>query len=53
MLQAGPGPLFGDINKKDDLPAYRSVFAAVEPLMTDVGDAPCLGSPSRPASDPR
>lgn len=42
ILRAGPVPQFGDVNRKDDLPGYRAVYAALEPLMTDTADAPCL-----------
>lgn len=42
ILKAGPVPQFGDVNRKEDLPEYRAVYAAIEPLLPDFGDAPCL-----------
>ncbi len=42
LLRAGDSPAFGDVNRKDDLPAYKSVFAAVRPLLVDPSDAPAL-----------
>ena len=42
ILRAGPVPQFGDVNRKDDLPAYRAVYAAIQPLMADPGSAPSL-----------
>ncbi len=42
LLRAGDRPAFGDVNRKDDLPAYASVFAAVRPLLVDPDDAPSL-----------
>ena len=42
MLRADETPQFGDVNRKDDLPGYRAVYAALESLMTDTSDVPCL-----------
>jgi len=42
MLRADESPQFGDVNRKDDLPGYRAVYAAVQSLMTDTSDVPCL-----------
>lgn len=42
LLRAGAVPQFGDVNRKDDLPAYRAVYAALAPLMTDAAAAPSL-----------
>ncbi len=42
ILKAGAVPQFGDVNRKEDLPEYRAVYAAIEPLFPDFGDAPCL-----------
>jgi len=41
-LRAGALPALGDVERGDDLPAYRSVFAAVRPLVVDPSDAPAL-----------
>jgi len=41
-LRAGELPAFGDVDREDDLPAYKSVFAAVRPLLVDLVDAPSL-----------
>lgn len=32
VLQAGPAPSLGDINRGDDLPAYRAAYRVVAPL---------------------
>ncbi|MFO0617510.1 MAG: DUF3396 domain-containing protein [Polyangiaceae bacterium] len=42
VLQAGDHPEFGDVNRKDKLPAYRAVHKALRPLMMDPSDAPSL-----------
>ena len=42
VLRAGDRPAFGDVNRKDDLPEYESVFAAVRPLLVDPSDTPAL-----------
>lgn len=39
ILQAGPAPAVGDVNRKDDLPAYREVYAYVEPLAEETAEA--------------
>lgn len=41
MLRAGKAPQFGDVNAKDDLPAYKAVYAAVRSLMP-TGKVPAL-----------
>jgi hypothetical protein len=32
MIQAGPGPRFGDVNRREELPFYRKVGQVVKPL---------------------
>lgn len=32
IIKAGDAPAIGDVNRKDDLPAYREAFAYIEPL---------------------
>lgn len=39
ILQAGAAPAVGDVNRKDDLPAYREVYAYVEPLAEETAEA--------------
>lgn len=35
LLQAGDAPTFGDENRQEQLPLYRSVFGVLEPLTVD------------------
>jgi hypothetical protein len=42
ILRAGAAPQFGDVNRKDDLPAYRAVYNAIKPLLPDPATAPSL-----------
>lgn len=32
IIKAGPAPAIGDVNRKDNLPAYREAFKLVQPL---------------------
>ena len=36
ILRAGAAPAVGDVNRKDDLPAYREAYAYVEPIAQDM-----------------
>lgn len=36
IIRAGKAPEVGDVNRKDDLPAYREAYAYVEPLAREV-----------------
>ena len=36
ILRAGAAPAVGDVNRKDDLPAYREVYAYIEPLAREM-----------------
>jgi len=42
MLRAGEAPQFGDVERWADLSRYRAVYAAVQSLMTDTSEVPCL-----------
>jgi hypothetical protein len=39
VLQAGPVPVAGDVNRNDDLPSYRCVYQAVKELQQPMIDA--------------
>ena len=39
VIQAGPVPATGDVNRGDDLPAYRAVYTAVRELHETMVDA--------------
>lgn len=42
LIKAGDAPKFGDVNRKDNLPEYRSVYEAIHSLMMDPSEAPSL-----------
>ncbi len=39
ILKAGASPAVGDVNRRDDLPAYREAYAYVEPLADEAAEA--------------
>jgi hypothetical protein len=39
VIQAGPRPLFGDVNRKEDLPHYRKLARALKPIRVEYDDS--------------